>query len=212
MDSRQDIVLIFTRYPVPGKSKTRLVPILGAQGAAELQQKMTERLIEQADRLAAGHPHRLEIHHDGGSLLQMQDWLGASRIYRLQAEGDLGARMAHAIMMHLGNAGAIILTGTDCPAVTDRILAGALEALRENDLVIGPACDGGYYLIGVRGGLQEDRVWALFTDISWGAETVFADTVAKARASRLTFSLLPEFHDIDRPEDLGYLDYYSDAE
>ena len=212
MNTRQDIVLVFTRYPVPGLSKTRLIPVLGEQGAAGLQRRMTKRIVGQAAVLAATHPHVLEIHYDGGSLPLMRAWLGASAIYRHQTDGDLGVRMAQAIAMHLGQAEAVILTGSDTPGVTAGILDQALKALRDTDMVIGPACDGGYYLIGVKGSLDKDRLSSLFTGIHWGAASVFADTVARACRLQLTFSLLPELHDIDRPEDLGYLDYYPDAE
>jgi hypothetical protein len=79
-------------------------------------------------------------------------------------------------------------------------------------MVIGPACDGGYYLIGVNGAIKKKIVYSLFTDIPWSTQTVFADTMARAKHHNLTTYILPELHDIDRPEDLGYLHHYSDAE
>ncbi|MDR3542752.1 MAG: TIGR04282 family arsenosugar biosynthesis glycosyltransferase [Desulfocapsaceae bacterium] len=212
MYSRQDIVLIFTRYPTPGFSKTRLIPILGPQGAAGLQRKMTEQIVAQAARLIESHPHDLEIHYEGGSLPLMRAWLGPSRTYQPQKAGDLGTRMSQAISAHLKGKRAIILAGSDCPALTSSLLTRALEALQEKDIVIGPACDGGYYLIGVRGGVREDCVSSLFTDIPWGSASVFAETMARAGRLQLTSHILPELHDIDRPEDLRYLHYNSDLQ
>ena len=212
MAPQQDIVLLFTRYPKPGLSKTRLIPILGDQGAADLQRRMTEEIVEKISHLAADRPLSLEIHYDGGSSSLMGAWLGESRLYRQQADSDLGSRMTCAIAAHLRSREAIVLTGSDCPGITSSLLAEALEALRREDMVIGPACDGGYYLIGVNGGLDRDTLSALFADIPWGSKTVFADTMARAELHQLTCHILPKLHDIDRPEDLGYLNHHPDPE
>jgi uncharacterized protein len=212
MVPQQDIVLLFTRYPEPGLSKTRLIPILGDQGAADLQRRMTEGIVERISHLAAGRPLSLEIHFDGGDHSLMSAWLGKSRLYKQQEDSDLGSRMACAIAAHLRTKEAIVLTGSDCPEITSILLAEALEALRREDMVIGPACDGGYYLIGVNGGLDMDTVSSLFTDIPWGSKTVFADTMARAELHQLTCHILPELHDIDRPEDLRYINHHPDLE
>jgi uncharacterized protein len=212
MDLQQDIVLLFTRYPEPGLSKTRLISTLGDLGAANLQKQMTEWTVAKISRLAARRPLILEIHYEGGNLPLMHTWLGGFPVFRQQTNGDLGARMAHAISLHLQTKSAILLTGSDCPGITLEILADALEMLRKHDMVIGPACDGGYYLIGVNGTLQPDTMHALFADIPWGSTTVFADTMAKADSYQLSCHILPKLHDIDRPEDLGYIDHHSDTE
>lgn len=211
MDHHQDIVLLFTRYPQPGLSKTRLIPILGAKGAADLQRRMTERIMTRISQLAETRPHDFEIHYDGGDLELMQAWLGI-HTYKQQADDHLGSRMANAIAAHLRKKKAILLTGSDCPEITSQILEKALDALTRYDMVIGPACDGGYYLIGVDGSIRRDILFSLFTDIPWGTKTVFADTMTKAKRSNLTSYILPELHDIDRPEDLGYIHHYSDTE
>jgi uncharacterized protein len=212
MPFQQDIVLLFTRYPAPGLSKTRLIPALGEQGAADLQRRMTERIVGQTLLLAGSHPHRLEIHYDGGSLSMMERWLGKTYTYKHQQGEDLGARMASAMAIHLIEKTAILLAGSDCPEITAPLLAEALEAVRRNDMVIGPAHDGGYYLIGVQGALPLDILHDLFTDIAWGSTTVFADTMARADHHQLSSHILPKLHDIDRPEDLGYLNYHPGIE
>ena len=212
MDPYQEIVLLFTRYPEPGLCKTRLIPILGNIGAADLQRRMTERVVGQAALLAVSHPHCFEIHYDGGSLSLMRAWLGNSHTYRQQTDSGLGIRMSEAISAHLGKKTAILLTGSDCPEIRAPLLSDALKALRKNDMVVGPACDGGYYLIGVNGALGAGVVSSLFTGIPWGSTSVFAGTMAKAGRHQLTCHILPELHDIDRPEDLEYIHHHPDFE
>ncbi len=212
MVSHQDIVLLFTRYPIPGISKTRLIPILGDRGAAELQKRMTEQVVTEVLSHAARHPCRLEIHYSGGDTAAMRAWLGETFVYKRQADGHIGVKMSQAITAHLGHEHGIILVGSDLPDITRQILAEALHAVRLHDMVIGPACDGGYYLIGVNGAIGADIVSCLFTDIPWGSQTVFAETLARAGRHRLTCHILPELHDIDRPEDLGYINHHPDAQ
>jgi uncharacterized protein len=211
MVHHQDIVLLFTRYPQPGLSKTRLIPALGTKGAADLQRRMTERIIARISRLAESHPHDFEIHYDGGNGALMHTWLG-TLTYKQQTDDHLGLRMAHAIAAHLRRKKAILLTGSDCPEITTQILGEALDALALYDLVVGPACDGGYYLIGVNGAIEMEIMYSLFTDIPWGTKTVFTDTMARAKRHNLTSHILPVLHDIDRPEDLGYIHHHSDTE
>jgi uncharacterized protein len=211
MDDHQEIVLLFTRYPRPGFSKTRLISVLGATGAADLQRRMTEMIMTRISQLAETRPHDFEIHYDGGTLELMHAWLGI-HTYKQQTDGHLGFRMANAMATHLRKKRAILLTGSDCPEITSRILQEALDALSRCDMVIGPACDGGYYLIGVNGMIKKNTLFSLFSDIPWGTKTVFADTMARAEHNGLTSHILPELHDIDRPEDLGYIHHYPNAE
>lgn len=212
MDLQQDIVVLFTRYPTPGLSKTRLIPVLGDEGAARLQVEMTQRVVSEIRHLASRRTCHLEIHYAGGAQAEMQTWLGADFNYIPQAQGHIGVKMEQAIAAHLGAKARIVLAGSDCPGITAHLLDKALSALVSHDLVIGPACDGGYYLIGVNGRLDREIVSALFTGISWGAETVFSETLARADSHYLTHYILPKFHDIDRPEDLRYLHNYPDAQ
>jgi uncharacterized protein len=212
MDSHQDIVLLFTRYPVPGKSKTRLIPVLGETGAARLQKQLTERVVAEACRLMATHPCRLEIHYAGGDHASMRNWLGDAFIYKKQADGDIGIKMFEALVAHLGSKRGILLVGSDLPQITHQILAEGLGALESSDLVLGPAHDGGYYLIGINAGMHPDTLASLFSGISWGLATVFTETMARVHNHHLTFHILPHLNDIDRPEDLGYLHHRPDAQ
>lgn len=200
-----DRVILFTRYPRPGQCKTRLIPVLGAEGAAALHRRMTDRMVARLAELAALHPHCLEIHYDGGSPAEMTSWLGPHHHYRQQAAGDIGCRMRAAIRSHQGRMRRLLLVGSDCPDLSAALLRDAFAALDSHDLVLGPAFDGGYYLIGARGQSAPLVCDTLFQDIPWSTDMVFSLTLARARRLRLRCHTLTRLHDIDTPEDLGYL-------
>ncbi len=192
-------LIIFTRYPESGKTKTRLIPILGAEGAANLQRQMTEYTIAEAKSCLSAHPLSIEVHFAGGNLQLMKTWLGDEIAYYQQSEGDLGRRMMSAfeISFAAGMSGVIII-GTDCPDFNAKSMDEAFQLLSHNDLVLGPAADGGYYLIGLRRLIPE-----LFVGIDWGTSQVRQQTVEIAQSMNLAIAYLPILNDIDRPEDLG---------
>lgn len=194
-------LIIFTRYPEPGTTKTRLIPALGARGAAELHRQLAEGTLSQAIQLQASTSISLEVRFTGGTTSQMQEWLGVDLAYRLQGNGDLGERMSQALneAFQSGIQQAVII-GTDCPSLDEVLLAKAFDQLHQHDLVLGPAEDGGYYLIGLRCVYPE-----LFTDIDWGSDRVFEQTIAIAQHLNLSIATLPKLPDIDRPEDLNLL-------
>jgi len=132
----------------------------------------------------------------------MQEWLGNDIICQNQRDGDLGARMTAAFQNSF-NSGVekTAIIGTDCPGLKAEIMAQAFEELSQHDLVLGPAKDGGYYLIGLRRSIPE-----LFGGIDWGSSEVFACTRAIAQKLDLNIAYLPTLADIDRPEDLLGLD------
>ncbi len=191
-------LIIFTRYPAPGKAKTRLIPVLGKEGAANLHRLMTQRTIARALSLQNSRQLSVEIHYTGSSQQLMEDWLGTEIVYHQQSEGDLGARMLAAFQKSF-NLGIekVAIIGTDCPKLKQQMLAKAFDDLSDKDLVLGPAKDGGYYLIGLRCLIPE-----LFDGIHWGSNEVFADTLAIAKKLGLNIGILPTLVDIDRPEDL----------
>lgn len=196
--SPKDGLMMLTRYPQPGHTKTRLIPHLGAEGAAQLQRLMTEHLIKRGLELSRQHPLKFEVHFTGSSLHQMRAWLGQEVGYRAQCEGDLGQRLAHAF--HQGFARGrerLLAIGSDCPAIESAHIARAFYLLRHHDLVLGPALDGGYYLIGLR-----QAVPALFQGVAWGTAEVLRQTVAIATHLNLSTAFLDPLPDIDRPEDL----------
>lgn len=191
-------LIIFTRYPEPGKTKTRLIPALGNLGAANLQRKMTEHTIFQVQELQKKIAISMEVRFAGGNLQLMQDWLGLDLVYQSQGEGDLGSRMARSLFDAFeSGADKVIIIGTDCPGVNAQILTTAFEELHTFDLVLGPALDGGYYLIGLCQPIPE-----LFANIEWGTAQVFQKTLEIARNINLSHVNLSPLADIDRPEDL----------
>lgn len=196
-------LIVFTRYPEVGKTKTRLIPALGAAGAATLQRQMTEFTLKQAEKLAQQKQDGLnslsvEIRFAGGDRSLMQDWLGSSWSYQPQATGDLGERMQLAFQsaFEMGSQ-RVVTIGIDCPELDSATLAQAFQALQNHDLVLGPATDGGYYLIGLRSLIPK-----LFNGIDWGTNQVFRQTMAIAEGEGLAIATLAPLTDVDRPEDL----------
>jgi uncharacterized protein len=195
-------LIIFIRYPEPGTTKTRLIPLLGAEGAADLQRKMTEQTLSQVKRLSTSRELRVGIRYDGGDKDLMQTWLGRDFEYRPQGSGNLGGRMKHSLedAVRAGATKAVII-GTDIPDLTHGIIEKAFDALTLNNLVLGPAEDGGYYLIGLQNNSQSQVIPDLFTEINWGAGDVLEKTLKIAKNSGLSFALLNVLKDIDHPED-----------
>lgn len=192
-------LIIFTRYPEPGLTKTRMIPALGAVGAATLQRQMTEHTLLQVQELQGCRPILAEVRFAGGNLPLMQSWLGSNIIYQPQGEGDLGSRMAQSLNSAF-QAGMerVVIIGTDCPGLNADLIGCAFDQLNfEHDLVLGPAIDGGYYLIGLRCLVSE-----LFSGINWGTSVVLQQTVDIANRLKLSVAYLPYLADVDRPEDL----------
>ncbi len=189
--------ILFTRYPEVGKVKTRLIPTLGPEGSCELHRRMTELALEQVRELTLSRPVSIEVRFEGGDAHLIQEWLGPDLSYSPQGQGDLGIRMERAFQDAFRDGfQAVVLIGSDCPARTSNILQKAFDGLGNNDLILGPALDGGYYLIGLQ------KACPLFANIPWGSPEVFRKTLEKARTLGLSFFLIDTLQDIDRPEDL----------
>ncbi len=191
-------LIIFTRYPEPHRTKTRMIPRLGPEGAAQLQGDMTDHALAWARELAGQASVSVEVRFEGGDEARMRDRFGDSFPYLPQGPGDLGDRMLRAIAeAFAAGADRVIVVGTDCPDITSGLAEDAFERLATADLVLGPATDGGYYLIGLRRPIP-----ALFAGIAWGQETVLCETQTRAEELGLATSLLTPLSDVDRPEDL----------
>jgi len=190
-------VAILAKAPVAGAVKTRLIPALGADGAAALQERLIARTVETACAAAIGpvtvwvtpapvHPcfARLASLHQTG--------------LAVQPDGDLGARMLAACEAAGGPA---IVIGTDCPAMTAAHVREAAAVLRAgNDAVVIPAEDGGYVLIGSRSPQP-----GLFVEMTWGIETVMAETRGRLARNALSWREPALLWDVDRPEDIARL-------
>jgi rSAM/selenodomain-associated transferase 1 len=185
---------------------------LGPQGAADLHARMTKQVIRNIEAAFRTGAVQLQVYYCGGSEQEMQAWLGSDVPLFLQQGKNLGERMANAfVRAWRQGTEQVLLIGSDCPDLDAAIINSGLENLQSHDLVLGPAADGGYYLIGLRASV-DDRHTCLFEGIDWGTEQVLQQTVDRAENAELSFALLSKLHDIDRPEDLVHFNHHSCSE
>ena len=187
-------VAVFARAPVAGHAKTRLIPRLGAAGAAALQRQLVERTLARACALPGARVTLWSTADDGWMTAAAES---ASAALRSQRGADLGERMAHAFERTLDGTRPMLLIGTDCPAQTTDDLHRAADALRTADAVVQPAEDGGYVLVGMTRFHPQ-----LFDAIPWGSGAVLAATRARAAAHGIRLAELPMCWDLDRDADL----------
>lgn len=183
------LVMVFLKAPRTGTVKTRLGREIGMPAATDIYRELAE---QQLRRIPAGF--RVEVHYaPRGAADEMQAWLGRHRNYRAQGGGDLGARLSKAFAEGFGRGyRQIIAIGSDCPELDKACLRRAAGKLAANDVVLGPATDGGYYLIGLRRPAPR-----LFEDIEWSTATVLVTTQARIQECGFSSSLLEEKEDID---------------
>ncbi len=198
---------ILAKAPIPGKVKTRLIPALGAQGSADLHRKLVWQTLETA---VAGTDRKQVTLWTGlaDSGTREHEFFDRCAEHfgirlRTQPSGDLGWRM-HTALSAMAGPGLVI--GTDCPVLTPKLLQGCHACLKGVDCVLLPAEDGGYALIGTR---SVDAL--LFTDIDWGTEHVFEQTVSKLHELGWTYRCPAYVWDVDRPADLDRLHALSKA-
>ena len=186
------VVLIFCRNEIPGRVKTRLAAALGEDRAMDIYRKLCDHTASMASALDAYkivcYDCRVEI---------TDRWDGCADERWLQRGDDLGARMEAAVRcaFHQGY-GKVILIGTDCPQLTSPILESAFAELDSNEVVIGPAEDGGYYLLALKSVQPE-----FFRNKNWGTESVLPETIANAARLGLRYTLLPVLRDVDTAAD-----------
>lgn len=196
---QHDALILFTRWPEPGKAKTRLISSLGAEGAAELHRRMTLQSVGRAWAFCMGTSTALTIAHEGGTEAQMRAWLGPL-LFEKQTPGDLGVRMSRAALAaHARGARKIVIIGSDCPELDESHLRSAFDMLETTDLVLGPVSDGGYCLIAFK-----EIHLGLFQNIAWSTDSVFAETMRCARTLNLRVATLPTLKDIDEPSDIAH--------
>ncbi|MGN6571271.1 MAG: TIGR04282 family arsenosugar biosynthesis glycosyltransferase [Pseudolabrys sp.] len=184
-------ISVLAKAPVPGFAKTRLIPDIGAHAAAVLQERLTARAVTTA--LAAGLGRvTLWCAPD----MTHRSFLDLKVALRRQPEGDLGDRMLAAF----GGMPTLVI-GTDCPALTPAHLREAAEALERDDVVLIPAEDGGYVLIGAKAPHP-----ALFADMTWSVPTVLAETRARIAACGLSVAVLDTLWDVDIEPDLARME------
>lgn len=183
------VLIVMLKAPRAGEVKTRLARETGPQVALEIYRALVER------QMAAISPEwRVEIHGTPADALpELSIWLGAHRTYFPQPDGDLGTRLDHAITTAFSRGAATVLAiGADCPTLDETTLRAAAHALTEVDVVLGPAIDGGYYLIGLR---RPEP--GLFRDIPWSTTTVLDATLVRVREAGCSVALLAAKDDVD---------------
>lgn len=198
-------IIIFSRAPIPGAAKRRLIPALGAEGAAALQARMTAHIVKIARHSVADQVTLWGAPDTSHPLFAR---LAETYDVRLMAQqgADLGVRMHFALHSTLLSAARAIIIGSDCPALDVEDINEAVERLNRNDAVLGAARDGGYVLLG----LCKAPI-ALFEGVQWGTDAVLGQTRKRFEALGWTWSELGPFPDIDRPEDLQQLPHWMSA-
>ncbi|MCY4647560.1 MAG: TIGR04282 family arsenosugar biosynthesis glycosyltransferase [Gammaproteobacteria bacterium] len=188
-------LIAFAKVPRPGRVKTRLAAAIGDAEAASLYRVMGRRILDGV----RGGDYRVVVYIDpANELAAARAWLGAAGVdFRPQKGDGLGERLADAFRTEFKRARRVCAIGTDAPAVDRPVVERAFAQLSTNDLVLGPALDGGYYLIGTAGYRPE-----LFREVPWSTEEVMTVTLARARALKLRTAALEPLPDIDTVEDL----------
>jgi len=196
-------ILLFVKYPQPGKVKTRLAESIGAESAATVYKEFVEIFLRRYHLFFSGY---CTIYFDPAEEeARIRQWLGESYHYLPQPPGDLGRRLAIGFDRLLEQRSCAVALGSDSPDLPMETIQEAVEALERCDVVLGPALDGGYYLIGLSRAIPE-----LFDEMPWSAPTLFERTVSKIDELGVSMHLLPPWHDIDRFEDLEALSRSSD--
>jgi len=194
--NRGDVLLIFIKYPFPGTVKTRLSPELTPEQGAAFYRALAEEIV-RVNASGAGY-ESIVCFSPENALREVRSWLGPDVRLWSQLGNDLGERQFHAIRraLEVGYSKAALI-GSDCPTMAPGDIEAAFASLSENDVVVGPCEDGGYYLIGATSPIE-----SIFEGISWGTEHVLSQTLDKARQAGLTLGLLGPKYDIDSYSDL----------
>ena len=190
-------VLLFAKAPVAGRVKTRLIPVLGADGAARLARRMLEHALGEA--LSTGLAVEL-VCEPGPAEPEWAGLIPAGVDVTEQCDGDIGARMAEAAERTLARGEHAVLIGADCPGLTAAVIARAAAGLWDHEAVIVPALDGGYVLLAVREFAAE-----LFEGVAWSTDAVLAATLERAGALGWRVLVEEALADVDEAADLKWV-------
>jgi len=189
----EERVIVFVKAPRAGEVKTRLAKTLGPDAACAAYRQLAEKLLKELSTLTGGELRFSP--DDAGS--EIQSWLGPGWPARPQGSGDLGQRMQAAFSDAFGSgANRVVIVGSDCPDVRAADVRQAWKELKSHDVVVGPAMDGGYWLIGLAG-LRT----ALFEGITWSSDKVLGQTLQRAKSAGLRIQLLRILSDVDTEKD-----------
>lgn len=195
-------LILFARYPVAGKAKTRLIPMVGESGAAKVHKILAQRTVATIGRVAQLRRNaQFILSYTGGALSDFCAWLDSDDIiYAPQPEGDLTHRL-----LAMLNPAPVMFFGSDTPDLNPDHVNDAINAMADHDVVIGPALDGGYYLIGMR--RAHDM---LLRDMPWSTNQVLPITLARCKDAGLSVHMLEALSDCDMPEDLSRWPWITD--
>lgn len=190
-------LIIFIKNPVKGKVKTRLAITIGDDMALAIYQKLLKHTLNIVEHIAAD---KFIFFSDA-----IDESIGYSNtpVHKVvQSGNDLGEKMKSAfVQLFKTGYKRITIIGTDCPGITANILEGAFSKLNNSDVVIGPANDGGYYLLGIK-----EMYNYLFEKIAWSTSAVLHSTIERCKTNNLSYCLLTALSDVDEEEDLVHLD------
>lgn len=186
-------LIVFVKAPRPGFVKTRLAQAIGPTAACNAYRSLVDRVLTQMRSL-----HEVELRFSpDDSLAEIKPWLQPHWQAAPQGEGSLGERLARAFSdAFTEGCTRVVAIGSDCPDVTANDVTNAWDALERNDVVLGPASDGGYWLIGLR-----ERSDGVFEQIDWSTSRVFEQTMRWIKANDKSHQLLRQLADIDTEED-----------
>ncbi|MGI0116889.1 TIGR04282 family arsenosugar biosynthesis glycosyltransferase [Zooshikella sp. RANM57] len=198
----QQLVILFAKPPQAGAVKTRLIPALGEQGALSVHQRLLDRTLAIMQQLPASLNIQLCLAEPIVKPDVMSDYFFGQWPVCLQQGDNLGERLANAFKSNFAWADQIVIIGSDCPVLTADYILQAFTALtKKNDVVIGPAEDGGYVLIGLSRFIQ-----ALFLNMPWSTPQLFNETITQLNNQQVSYHLLTELWDVDVPADVKRLD------
>lgn len=184
-------LIIFAKNPLLGRVKTRLASVIGDAKALEIYNQLLKSVHIYSEKI----PEQKIVYWEGG-VPSLHPFLGDGYRHELQPEGDLGEKMSFAFEAELKSYRSICIIGTDCLELTPESIKDAFKVLECHDVVIGPAVDGGYYLLGMN-----QYYPFLFQEMKWSSSSVFDDTILKVEAHHLNYKNLPMLSDVDTYQD-----------
>ena len=194
----KETLIVFVKAPLPGDVKTRLIPALSPAEAAELYQCFVKDIIRSMRRLKDVH---MELAYQPHAKAPDPSWTGCAVPFFRQDGQSLGERLHRALSSaFIGKAKRVVIIGSDSPTLPLDYVRQAFHMLRKCDVVLGPASDGGYYLVGM-----SRLCLGFFEHVSWSTEQVFEQSIANAQKYGYSLRALPTYFDVDTIEDLEWL-------
>ena len=199
-DFNKNAIIVFARFPTKGKVKTRLAKTLGGKFAKDFYKICAEHTFNEILKIHKNDTRKFIFYSDEKDREKIKKWTHSKFLLSPQKGKDLGEKMQNAFQTVFNNGvSKTLIIGTDLPEISSEIINRSFELLNNNDIVIGPATDGGYYLLGMKNVYKE-----LFTNLPWSTDKLFENTIDIINKLNLSISYLPRLSDIDTEEDLKY--------